>query len=240
MTVVATGKGEGMDVEVAGAGNGSPQSVSVSASVDGRSAIRDRNRDAVLDAVLDLFSEDNLSPGPDEVALRAGLSVRSVYRYFEDHDALSRAAIDRQLERLAPLLLIAAIGEGPLDGRITRFVEARIRLQAELGPPSGPPASGPRSIPWKRASSVGPDPAAPPVERHFAPAVGHGCGTRRFPTGRGRHPVLLRVTRPLPRPPGTRPRPGRGHAGRRAPRSPPVLTRVRPAPTATTRPPGPV
>ena len=43
------------------------------AAVDGRSAIRDRNRNAVLDAVLDLFSEGNLSPGPDEVAVRAGL-----------------------------------------------------------------------------------------------------------------------------------------------------------------------
>ena len=102
--------------------------------LDGRSAIRDRNRDAVLDAVLDLFSEDNLSPGPEEVAERAGLSVRSVYRYFDDHDALSRAAIERQLERLAPLLLLPAIGEGGLDHRISRFVEARLRLQAAAGP----------------------------------------------------------------------------------------------------------
>ncbi|HEY5110349.1 MAG TPA: TetR/AcrR family transcriptional regulator [Acidimicrobiales bacterium] len=103
-------------------------------SVDGRSAIRDRNRNAVLDAVLDLFSEDNLSPGPDEVALRAGLSVRSVYRYFDDHDSLSRAAIDRQLERLDPLALIPSIGEGALDDRIGRFVDMRLRLQAEAGP----------------------------------------------------------------------------------------------------------
>jgi AcrR family transcriptional regulator len=103
-------------------------------AVDGRAAIRDRNRDAVLDAVLDLFSEDNLSPGPDEVALRAGLSVRSVYRYFDDHDALSRAAIERQLERVGPLLLLPAIGEGALDDRIARFVEARLRLQAAAGP----------------------------------------------------------------------------------------------------------
>jgi AcrR family transcriptional regulator len=104
------------------------------AAVDGRSAIRDRNRDAVLDAVLDLFSEDNLSPGPEEVAGRAGLSVRSVYRYFDDHDALSRAAIERQLERVGPLLLLPAIGEGALDDRIARFVEARLRLQAAAGP----------------------------------------------------------------------------------------------------------
>ena len=103
-------------------------------AVDGRSAIRDRNRDAVLDAVLDLFSEDNLSPGPEEVARRAGLSVRSVHRYFDDHEPLSRAAIDRQLERLAPLLVIPGIGEGDRRGRITRFVDCRLRLQEAAGP----------------------------------------------------------------------------------------------------------
>jgi AcrR family transcriptional regulator len=101
--------------------------------VDGRSAIRDRNRDAVLDAVLDLFSEDNLSPGPEEVALRVGLSVRSVYRYFDDHDALTRAAIARNIERRAPLFRIPAIGEGDLADRIERFVDGRLRLQAEVG-----------------------------------------------------------------------------------------------------------
>jgi AcrR family transcriptional regulator len=103
------------------------------AAADGRSAIRDRNRNAVLDAVLDLFSEDNLSPGPEEVALRVGLSVRSVYRYFDDHDALTRAAIARNIERRAPLFLIPAIGEGTLGDRIDRFVDARLRLQAEVG-----------------------------------------------------------------------------------------------------------
>jgi AcrR family transcriptional regulator len=100
---------------------------------DGRSAIRDRNRNAVLDAVLDLFSEDNLSPGPEEVALRVGLSVRSVYRYFDDHDSLTRAAIARNIERVTPLFLIPAIGEGSRADRVDRFVDARLRLQAEVG-----------------------------------------------------------------------------------------------------------
>ena len=101
--------------------------------MDGRSAIRDRNRNAVLDAVLDLFSEDNLSPGPEEVALRAGLSVRSVYRYFADHDSLTRAAIARNIERVGSRFLIPAIGEGDLAGRVERFVDARLTLQAEVG-----------------------------------------------------------------------------------------------------------
>jgi AcrR family transcriptional regulator len=96
--------------------------------IDGRAARRDRNRVAVLDAVIELFTEDNLDPGPDEVALRVGLSARSVYRYFEDRDALLRAAIDRQQERVLPLYLIHAIGEGGLDDRIERFVTARLRL----------------------------------------------------------------------------------------------------------------
>lgn len=98
------------------------------ASIDGRAARRDRNREAVLDAVIELFTEDNLDPGPDEVALRVGLSARSVYRYFEDRDALLRAAIDRQQQRVLPLYLIHAIGEGDVDDRIERFVTARVRL----------------------------------------------------------------------------------------------------------------
>lgn len=96
--------------------------------VDGRAARRDRNRTAVLDAVLELFAEGNVDPGPDDVALRVGLSARSVYRYFEDREALLRAAIDRNLEITIPLFLIHAIGEGPLDERIDRFVTARLRL----------------------------------------------------------------------------------------------------------------
>jgi len=97
-------------------------------STDGRVARRDRNKLAVLDAVIELFTEGNLEPGPDEVAARSGLSPRSVYRYFEDSDALMRAAIDRHLEGVMPLVRIHAIGEGSLADRIERFVTARVRL----------------------------------------------------------------------------------------------------------------
>lgn len=100
----------------------------VEVSPDGRLARRDRNRLAVLDAVIELFAEGVLDPTPDDVAQRVGLSSRSVYRYFEDRDALLRAAIDRNLERVLPLFLIHAIGEGALDVRIDRLVRARLRL----------------------------------------------------------------------------------------------------------------
>lgn len=104
------------------------------AAVDGRRARRDRNRDAVLDAVIELFTEDMFMPGANEVAERSGVSPRSVYRYFEDAEALTRAAIDRQLELVEPLYQIPALGEGPLDERVERFVTSRIRLWQAVGP----------------------------------------------------------------------------------------------------------
>lgn len=96
--------------------------------VDGRTARRDRNRLAVLDAVLELFEEGNLNPGVHEVADRSGVSLRSVYRYFEDLDELITAAIDRHLQRTRSLFDIELIGEGPLNERIHRFTERRLRL----------------------------------------------------------------------------------------------------------------
>lgn len=101
-------------------------------SVDGRSERRDRNRVAVLDAVVELFAEGDLNPSPEAVARRAGLSRRSVYRYFEDGEALYRAAIARNLERSLPLFRISAIGQGSLEERISRFVEGRLRLHTSF------------------------------------------------------------------------------------------------------------
>jgi len=96
--------------------------------VDGRTARRDRNRLAVLDAVLELFAEGKLDPGVHDVAERSGVSLRSVYRYFEDLDELVTAAIERHLQRTRPLFDIEGLGEGPLHDRIHRFTERRMHL----------------------------------------------------------------------------------------------------------------
>lgn len=103
-------------------------------AADGRTARRDRNRDAVLDAVLALFEEDSLTPSPADVAERSGVSLRSVYRYYDDMDELVRAAIARHLARMEPLFVLPDPGVGPLDERIDRLVEARLRLYEAAGP----------------------------------------------------------------------------------------------------------
>ena len=103
-------------------------------SADGRTARRERNRDLVLDTVLELFAEGTLEPGAPEVAERSGVSLRSVYRYFDDTDALIRAAIARNMELVQPLFEIDDLGEGPLVDRIDRLVTERCRLHEELAP----------------------------------------------------------------------------------------------------------
>ncbi len=95
---------------------------------DGRTARRHRNRTAVLDAVIELFAESNLTPGVHDVADRSGVSLRSVYRYFDDVNDLVGAAIDRHIERAAHLFEIPDLGVGPLDERIDRFCGRRVNL----------------------------------------------------------------------------------------------------------------
>lgn len=92
-----------------------------------------RNRDAVVDALLALYREGNLAPSSAEVAGRAGISPRSLFRYFADIDDLCRAAIERHQAAVAPLLAIAAAPEAPLALRIEALVEQRRRLFEAIG-----------------------------------------------------------------------------------------------------------
>ncbi len=71
--------------------------------LDGRRARREHNADAVVDAMLDLLGEGVESPGAAAVAERSGVSLRSVFRYFDDMGTLTQRAIARQMERAGPL-----------------------------------------------------------------------------------------------------------------------------------------
>lgn len=102
-------------------------------SVDGRTARRDRNREAVLDAALELFGEGVLTPSATQVAERSGVSLRSVYRYYEDLEELLRASIERSAARNAELFTLDRLGEGPVEDRIERIVAQRRALYAAVG-----------------------------------------------------------------------------------------------------------
>jgi AcrR family transcriptional regulator len=104
------------------------------AALDGRRLRRDRNREAVVQALLGLYREGNLTPSTDEIAERAGISSRSLFRYFDDVDALVRTAVARQQEHLASLFVVSARSDQPLGERVDRFVADRTRLLDAMGP----------------------------------------------------------------------------------------------------------
>lgn len=111
-----------------------PGSAPAAEKIDGRRAWRQRNRDAVVDALLDLYREGNVSPSANEVAERSGLSRRSLFRYFDDLDDLSRAAIARQTLRASHLIALQGIGDGSLADRVARIAAQRVSLFDAIAP----------------------------------------------------------------------------------------------------------
>jgi AcrR family transcriptional regulator len=101
---------------------------SLTGSTDGRSLRRERNRDSVIEALLALVREGHMDPGGAEIAERAGVSHRSVFRYFDDLGDLIRTAIDTELSRAQTLGDIADLGEGTFEHRLEVLVATRLKL----------------------------------------------------------------------------------------------------------------
>lgn len=107
---------------------------SVESRADGRIGRRLRNRDAVLDATIKMFSEGEVVPAMDEVADRASVSLRSVYRYFETRDDLIRAALERWLMEEALHLVPQPAIDDELAERVEYFCAQRLALYFRFAP----------------------------------------------------------------------------------------------------------
>lgn len=95
---------------------------------DGRRQRTERGRAAVTEAMIDLMFEGYLPPTAEQLAERAGVSVASVYRYFDGLDDLRQAATAVYFSRYTDLFDIERFGEGTLTERVTNLVNSRLRL----------------------------------------------------------------------------------------------------------------
>ncbi|MEL6893883.1 MAG: hypothetical protein AAFP84_19990, partial [Actinomycetota bacterium] len=100
-------------------------------TTDGRQLRRVRNIEAVRRAILELELE-RLPLDLDTVAERAGVTVRSIYRYHADLDAAIADAFESRLQ-----LTLDRFAEQrppdvtrPLDERIEAMVDFRLELEA--------------------------------------------------------------------------------------------------------------
>jgi AcrR family transcriptional regulator len=114
--------------ETTGTGDSPP------ATVDGRRARRERGRQAVLDAVIDLLSEGRTSLTAGEVTARAGISEATLFRYFQTLDELQHEATTRYFERYATLFDVPDLGVGTLEDRAQGLASARVDLYETIAP----------------------------------------------------------------------------------------------------------
>lgn len=100
---------------------------------DGRVAIRHRNREKIIGALIALVMEGRAGT-VDEIVERSGVARRSIFRHFTDLSDLMLAAMRTVVAESAPLAILKDPGVGPLDRRIESFVDARLRTLAVMHP----------------------------------------------------------------------------------------------------------
>ena len=99
-----------------------------SSAVDGRSLRRERNRQDIVDALLSLIENGETEISAALIASKAGLSERSIFRYFDDVNDLYRSVCDLAFSKEIEYALIDDAGVGSLDTKIENFVNQRVRI----------------------------------------------------------------------------------------------------------------
>lgn len=101
--------------------------VHVDVQVDGRRVRGERNKEAVVSALLSLYENGEVEPSVARVADVAGVSERSVFRYFQDKKDLVASAIELQLERIGHLYDGLSV-DGDFEERLDAILDHRLRL----------------------------------------------------------------------------------------------------------------
>lgn len=101
--------------------------------MDGRSLRSARSRRAVVDAALRLAAEGETRPTARMLVERSGVSHSTLFRLYEDLDALHAEVVEAQRERITSMLE-AFDPTLPLAERVERLVDNRARIFEVIGP----------------------------------------------------------------------------------------------------------
>ena len=103
------------------------------ARTDGRIQRAERSREAIVEALLGLVGEGTPVPTAQQVADRAGVGIRTVFRHFADMESLFAELSERLRAELAPLLRGRA-PEGSVEARLRELALRRARLFERIQP----------------------------------------------------------------------------------------------------------
>ena len=101
--------------------------------VDGRRQRGEDNRARIVRAMLELILDGDYTPNAEQVATRAEVSLRTVFRHFEDMDRLYReitSPLEAELRQLAQ----KPFASSHWQGRILELVDRRSQAFEKLAP----------------------------------------------------------------------------------------------------------
>ena len=128
-------------------------------ALDGRTARGRRTRSSVVDALLALQEEGNLTPTAQQVAARAGVALRTVFGHFSDMETLWAEAGQRELDKLVTLA-VPIDPALPLAERVEQFCASRSLVLEAL-------------LPVMRAARLR-EPTSPQLQRNRAMFISAG------------------------------------------------------------------
>ena len=100
---------------------------------DGRVQRSVRSRQRILDAMVELVGEGELHPTGQQVADRAGVGLRTVFRHFEGMETLFSELRERVEKELRPQVTPRPV-TGSLDERLRAFARGRARAFERMAP----------------------------------------------------------------------------------------------------------
>ena len=99
---------------------------------DGRHRRSERSRDSIVTAMIELVAGGAINPGAEEIATRAGVGLRSVFRHFRDMESLFRAMQARLAQDYEVWLVPFTAGDW--RGRLAETIDRRLTTYERLLP----------------------------------------------------------------------------------------------------------
>jgi AcrR family transcriptional regulator len=114
---------------------------------DGRRRRSENSRNRIVEAMIELVAEGRITPSAEEVALRGGVGLRTVFRHFTDMESLYAAMTGRLAEHYEMWLIPFEATDW--QGQLIEAIERRTVTYERL-------------LPFKRAGDA---------HRHVSPAI---------------------------------------------------------------------
>lgn len=100
---------------------------------DGRRARSERNREKIVDALFLLIQDGDMDPSAARVADAAGVGLRTVFRHFEEMDALYQEMSTRLETEILPVVMTPWKAQDP-QGRLKELIARRASIYERIMP----------------------------------------------------------------------------------------------------------